>query len=91
LLDGLGTDLFSPGQPGFFDWVVQVLLDERDEHLHLADLPSYLAVQNRIAEAFSDAGGWARRSILNLARSGRFSSDRAVAEYARDIWDIRPV
>jgi starch phosphorylase len=90
LVDAFGSDLFSPGQSGFFDWVVQVLLDERDEHVHLADLPSYLAVQNRVAEAFADAGGWARRSILNVARSGPFSSDRAIAEYARDIWGITP-
>jgi glycogen phosphorylase len=90
LLEGLDSDLFAPGQPGFFDWVVQTLLDERDEHLHLADLPSYLDAQSRASDAFADRAGWARRAILNVARSGRFSSDRAVAEYARNIWHLRP-
>jgi starch phosphorylase len=90
LLEGLDSDLFAPGQPGFFDWVVQTLLDERDEHLHLADLPSYLDAQSRASDAFADRAGWARRAILNVARSGRFSSDRSVAEYARNIWHLRP-
>jgi starch phosphorylase len=91
LLEGLDSDLFAPGRPGFFDWVVQTLLDERDEHIHLADLPSYLDAQNRASSAFGDRAGWAQRAILNVARSGRFSSDRAVAEYARNIWHLRPV
>jgi starch phosphorylase len=91
LLDALGSDLFSPGQRGMHDWVVQTLLDSRDEHVHLADLPSYLEVQRTATAAYADRPGWARRSILNVARSGRFSSDRAVAEYARDIWHIQPM
>lgn len=91
LIDALGSDLFSPGQHGVYDWVVQALLDPRDEHVHLADLASYLEVQGRATSAYADRAGWARRSILNVARSGRFSSDRAVAEYARDIWHIQPV
>jgi glycogen phosphorylase len=89
LIDALGSDLFSPGQRGLYEWVVQTLLDPRDEHLHLADLRSYLDAQSRASEAFADRVGWAQRSILNVARSGRFSSDRAVSEYARDIWQIR--
>ncbi len=91
LLEALESDLFAPGQPGFFDWAVQTLLDERDEHIHLADLPSYLAAQSRASDAFADPTGWAQRAILNVARSGRFSSDRAVAEYARDIWHLQPL
>ncbi|HTV25984.1 MAG TPA: glycogen/starch/alpha-glucan phosphorylase, partial [Polyangiaceae bacterium] len=89
LLEALDSDLFSPGQRGFHDWVVQMLLDPRDEHVHLADLQSYLDAQHRVAAAYADPVGWARRSILNVARSGRFSSDRAVSEYAREIWKIR--
>lgn len=91
LLEGLDSDLFSPGQPGLFDWVVQTLLDERDEHVHLADLPSYLDAQNRASSVFTHRADWAQRAILNVARSGRFSSDRAVAEYARNVWQLRPV
>jgi starch phosphorylase len=91
LVDCFGSDLFSPGRPGFFDWVMQTLLDQRDEHLHLADLPSYLAVQEQAARAFEDESGWCERAIRNVARSGRFSSDRAVSDYARNIWGIRAV
>lgn len=91
LLDALGSDLFSPGQRGFHDWVVQTLLDPRDEHLHLADLASYLEAQERAARTYAARSDWLRRSIWNVARSGRFSSDRAVREYAREIWKISPV
>ncbi|HWO10577.1 MAG TPA: glycogen/starch/alpha-glucan phosphorylase, partial [Polyangiaceae bacterium] len=85
LLDALASDLFAPGQPGLFDWAARTLLDPRDEHVHLADLPSYLDAQHRASGAYADRPGWTRRAILNVARSGRFSSDRAVQEYARDI------
>lgn len=91
LLDALGSDLFSPGQRGYHEWVLQTLLDPRDEHVHLADLGSYLDAQQRASAAYADRGAWARRSILNVARSGRFSSDRAVSEYARDVWELRPL
>jgi len=89
LLEAFASDLFSPGQRGFYEWVVQTLLDPRDEHLHLADLASYLDAQSRVTAAYADRSGWARRSILNVARSGKFSSDRAISEYAREIWNIR--
>jgi starch phosphorylase len=91
LLDAFSSDLFSPGQRGSYDWVAQTLLDPRDEHVHLADLASFLDVQRRAAATYADASGWARRSISNVARSGRFSSDRAIVEYARDIWNIRSI
>lgn len=91
LLDALGSDLFSPGQRGAHEWVVQALLDPRDEHLHLGDFASYLDAQNRVTAAYADRPGWSRRSILNVARSGRFSSDRAIREYAREIWKIRSI
>jgi len=91
LLDALASDLFSPGQRGIHDWVVQTLLDPRDEHVHLADLGSYLDAQKRATEAYADRAVWARRTILNVARSGKFSSDRAIREYARGIWQIRPL
>lgn len=91
LLDALASDLFCPGQRGFHDWLVQMLLDPRDEHVHLADLSSYLDAQKSATLAYAERAGWAQRSILNVARSGRFSSDRAIREYARNIWNIRPL
>jgi starch phosphorylase len=57
----------------------------------LADFASYAEAQRRAESQYVDQGLWARKAILNVARMGRFSSDRTVAEYARDIWDVRPV
>ena len=57
----------------------------------LTDLPAYLEAQERAGAAFNDPEGWARMAILNIARMGKFSSDRTVGEYARDIWGIKSV
>jgi starch phosphorylase len=88
LIECFHSDLFSPGRPGSFDWVAQVLRDANDEHLHTVDLPGFLATQRQVGQAFADRAGWTARAIHNVARCGRFSSDRAVAEYARDVWGI---
>ena len=85
------SGLFSPEEPGLFSWVLQTILNPNDEYFHLADLPTYLAAHRNAAEAFKDPGRWMRTAILNVARIGRFSSDRAVLEYARDIWDLKQV
>jgi starch phosphorylase len=56
--------------------------------VHLADLLAYLEAQDKASAAFTDRTGWTRMAILNVARIGKFSSDRTVEEYARDIWDL---
>jgi glycogen phosphorylase len=58
--------------------------------MHLADLRSYLEADQRLGELYTDAEGWARKAILNVAGSGKFSSDRTIAEYAADIWNVKP-
>jgi len=58
--------------------------------MHLADLKSYLNADRRLAELYSSSDAWAKKAILNVARSGKFSSDRTIAEYARDIWTAEP-
>jgi starch phosphorylase len=63
-------------------------LDAGDPFLHLADLRSYLDAQRRVGFVFREPSKWARMAILNVARSGKFSSDRAVREYARKIWGL---
>jgi starch phosphorylase len=88
VVDALRSSLFCPMDPELFRWTEGALLDESDEHVHLADLPSYLAAQDQAGAAFQDRPRWTRMAILNVARMGRFSSDRAVEEYARDIWGI---
>jgi starch phosphorylase len=62
----------------------------RDEYLVFADFPSYREAQDRVSEAFRDRDRWTRMSILNVARCGRFSSDRSIQEYCDQIWDARP-
>jgi starch phosphorylase len=76
---------------GFFTWIKDALLDESDEYYHLADLEGYLGEQARADEAYCDASCWAHMAILNVARMGRFSGDRAIQEYARDIWGLKSV
>ena len=80
--------LFAHREPDFCEWVVRTLMNEEDEHVHLADLPAYLAAQKAVEEAYNDRQRWTRMSILSVARIGAFSSDRAIAEYAQDIWRL---
>jgi starch phosphorylase len=58
--------------------------------MHLADLTSYCQAHERVSLLYADPGAWARKAILNVASSGKFSSDRTIAEYARDIWKVEP-
>ena len=88
--DAFLSKAFCPDEPDLFGWIFRAILDPNDEHFHLADLPAYLEAHERAAEAFRDRQRWARMAILNVARIGKFSSDRTVAEYARDIWNITP-
>jgi glycogen phosphorylase len=61
-----------------------------DDYMHLADLASYLEADGRLRALYADQDAWARRAILNVASSGKFSSDRTIAEYAADIWHAKP-
>jgi len=70
--------------------LVDALLD-RDDYMLLADYQAYVDCQQRVSEAFRDQKNWTRMSILNSARVGRFSSDRSIREYCRDIWNARPI
>ncbi|MEQ8660314.1 MAG: glycogen/starch/alpha-glucan phosphorylase, partial [Gammaproteobacteria bacterium] len=88
-VDLIASGHFSGGDAALFQPVVTMLL-EHDPFLALADYASYIACQEAVAHARRDLDQWARRSILNVARIGRFSSDRAVSEYCRDIWHVMP-
>ena len=70
--------------------LVEALLT-RDEYLALADYPSYIDCQERVSRAFRDPEKWTRMSILNTARMGKFSSDRSIRDYCRDIWKVNPL
>jgi glycogen phosphorylase len=89
-VDQIAAGLFSPEQPDLFHPLVHSLV-EHDPYLVLADYAAYVACQDRVSEAWRDTENWTRMSILNVARIGYFSSDRAIREYCRDIWEVEPV
>jgi len=89
--DAFRSNLFCPQEPDLFTWIYQTLLDENDAYFHLADLPTYLEAHEQAGTAFRDRARWAHMAILNVARLGKFSSDRTIQEYARGIWALSPV
>jgi starch phosphorylase len=91
VLDAIDSGLFAPHDPELFHWIVTSLVDGGDPFCHLADLPGYLDAQREVDGVFRQPELWTSKAILNVARIGRFSSDRTVADYARDIWRIGPV
>jgi starch phosphorylase len=86
----LASPALTGGDPSLFQPILDSLLT-RDEFFLLSDFPSYLDAQARVDAAWRDPEGWTKRSIIQTARSGRFSSDRSIREYAEKIWDIRPL
>jgi starch phosphorylase len=89
-IQAIADGQFSRGDGEMFRPLVESLL-QSDPFMVLADYADYLACQQRVDDAWHDAARWTRMSILNTARSGRFSSDRAIREYCEMIWDITPV
>jgi starch phosphorylase len=81
---------FSRNEPGAFEPLRAALLTHGDYYMHLADLTSYIQAQQRLGELYNDPRAWARKAILNVAGSGKFSSDRTIAEYASGIWGVKP-
>jgi starch phosphorylase len=90
VVDALSGNLFCPERPGLFHPLVDSLLD-KDEYMLLADLPAYIAAQETVASAYQDPEAWTKAAILNVARVGKFSSDRTIRQYAEEIWQLPPV
>jgi starch phosphorylase len=90
VVDSLTADRFCREEQGLFRWIVDEMLDRGDRYFYLADLPAYIEASRNAEGDYQEPAVWARKAILNVARIGRFSSDRAVREYARDIWEIQP-
>jgi len=91
VMDSLTSDLFSPGEPGLFRPIFESIVEQGDFYFHLADFQSYVEAQARVTAAYGDANAWTEMAILNVARTGKFSSDRTIAQYAEDIWGVKPV
>jgi starch phosphorylase len=90
-LDMIRDGAFSHGEPGLFAPLVDSLLEGGDRYRLLADYASYVECQSRVAETYLETDAWTRKSILNTAGMGYFSSDRTIREYADDVWAIVPV
>src|SRR5437762_8062405 len=88
-LDLVFADHFSRNEPGVFAPLRDTLLTGGDFYMHLADLKSYLEADRQLYDLYADSTGWSREAILNVAGSGKFSSDRTIAEYANDIWSAK--
>jgi starch phosphorylase len=91
VLEMISSGIFSPHDPSLFAPIVRNLREQGDYYLVLADYRAYVDTQEKVSRLFADADQWARKSILNTARMGRFSSDRAVMEYADHIWHVQPL
>ena len=89
-LDLMFSDYFSRNEPGIFAPLRDTLLTQGDHYMHLADLKSYIEADERLCASYADPDEWARKAVLNVAGSGKFSSDRTIAEYAAEIWNVRP-
>jgi starch phosphorylase len=89
-LDLIFSGYFNRNEPGAFDPLCHTLLTNGDHYMHLADLTSYLDADRRLMDLYANPDGWAQKSILNVASSGKFSSDRTISEYAAGIWNIKP-
>jgi glycogen phosphorylase len=90
VIDQLASGFFSPKEPSLFMCIVDDLLNY-DQYMLMADYQSYVDCQEQVSQAFRDQDNWARMSILNVARMGKFSSDRTIAQYCREIWNVDPV
>ena len=88
ILDALAGNRFSAKECGIFEPIYRSLLDH-DHYLHIADFTSYVDAQDLVSQVYADKASWSSKAILNVARMGKFSSDRSIQEYANDIWGIQ--
>jgi len=89
VIDMIGNGTFSPTDPGLFQPIIESLLTT-DDYMLMADFASYMKSQEAVNRLYLDSQEWCRKSIINTAAVGKFSSDRTIAEYAKDIWNVSP-
>ena len=90
VIQAIGDGAFDDGEPGIFEELYRSLTEWGDPYFHLADFRGYIEAQEKAAALFRNRSEWARKAVLNVSRMGFFSSDRAIREYARDIWGASP-
>ncbi len=91
VIDRIANGFFSAEEPDLFKPIVESLVQKGDAYLLLADYRSYVDCQDRVSETWKDREKWTRMSIMNTAKMGKFSSDRTILEYSKDIWGVTPV
>ncbi len=91
VLDSFKANRFCPRRPGSHEWVAAKLLTKGEQYFHLADLESFIQTHEAAARLYRDRPAWTVKAILNTARMGVFSSDRTILDYAREIWNVKPV
>ncbi|MCL1979946.1 MAG: glycogen/starch/alpha-glucan phosphorylase [Proteobacteria bacterium] len=89
IIEAIANGVFSSGNTELFQPLVNDLLNENDPYLQLLDLESYLQCQRQVGKMYTDRATWTKKSILNVARMGKFSSDRTIKEYAEKIWQVK--
>ncbi len=89
-LDQIQGGFYSPEDPNLFHDIVDVLLNRGDHYMLLADYESYVKAQEKVDRLYMNPVEWSKKCLLNIAASGKFSSDRTISDYARDIWNVEP-
>jgi starch phosphorylase len=89
-IEFIERDFFSMMEPGIFKPLIDALLLHGDHYMLLADFRDYIRTQEKVDAAYKDRDGWIRKSIINVSRAGKFSSDRTIREYASEIWNVEP-
>jgi len=90
-VDWIGSNYFTPDEPGVLAPLKASLLDHGDPYCVLADFRAYVECQERVADAYRDRSRWAKMALLNSVRVGKFSSDRTIRQYADEIWNLKPI
>jgi starch phosphorylase len=90
VLDLILSGYFNSDEPGIFEPLRGTLLTHGDHYMHLADFTAYLRADRQLIELYANPMAWVRKTIINVASSGTFSSDRTIAQYAAEIWNAKP-
>jgi starch phosphorylase len=91
VIDAIANGEFSKDEPRLFQPIVDSLLHAGDYYMLLADFASYVACQDQVAKAYRDQNRWNEMALINIAKSGMFSSDRTIQQYADEIWKVKGV
>ncbi len=91
ILDAIRANYFNKSHPGLFHDIYETLTVRGDYYFHLADYHDYQKIQQKVSEEYNNKDSWVKKSVLNTARSGKFSTDRTIREYADEIWKIKPL